>query len=633
MKIGDRARVDDFAWLERWRDEAAARYLAEETAFALERSTTSTDRTSLVSTILRTAAVPSSKMAPYREGEYLYEPRLERSPRREVLLRRRGVLEAPFELVIDRLQEGTRPGELVMTKDHSIVSYLADGKSTQLIRFREPAGAVELPDRLGPASALPVFVDPTQVFWVQTDARGRGFRVLRHRLRTEATEDYLVYEETDPTLDVSIRGARDGSYLFIRSRSPETSEVAMIPMSEPEREPRVLFGRQSGVRYDVEHRHDRFLLLIEGGAPNTRLFTLPESDPFEKFLEPLLEISREISIDRLEVVEDFAVLLGHKGPEPFVRLRELSNDILTRKAKDLEVSLFTGPHRAALVPMQAFRAKVLRFEIQSPLVPKALVDLDLATGTVKQVGAFGSEGFDASGFRIVSGKSSGGVPFTFVGPSKDKKPGPAVVVASCERGPRCAPGFDPRTVAWLQQGMAVLIAHARDDAEVNHVADHAVRTGLVASGHLALYGSELEGVMAARAAREKPEWYQALFLEDALVDPIGTLGGEATPWVLAARARLGNPRVGGVYEAMMSSSPYELLPSGVPVIVVFAEFEGFRERPFDVGKFVAKLRRDAPKVQVRAFFGASGPNGEDLRATAYSVVAEALTGRPDRSAL
>src|SRR5205814_1609382 len=139
------------------------------------------------------------------------------------------------------------------------------------------------------------------------------------RLGSPADGDVLVYQEDDEHFHVGVSLTRSREWVLIGMGSMVTSEVRVVPASQPEAEPRVVTPRRHGVEYDVEHQGDRFLLVTNDDAENFRLVEAPVHDPS-------IENWREVVAHRPDVrllgVDTFAGhLVLHERAEALTRLR------------------------------------------------------------------------------------------------------------------------------------------------------------------------------------------------------------------------------------------------------------------------------------------------------------------------
>ena len=112
--------------------------------------------------------------------------------------------------------------------------------------------------------------DNATFFYTTMDDAHRPYRVWRHRLGTASSDDVLVYEDTDERFFVSVWLTRSEQYVVVSSASKITSEVHVLPASEPEGAFAVIEPRRHGLEYSVDHQGDRFLILHNDGSARLR---------------------------------------------------------------------------------------------------------------------------------------------------------------------------------------------------------------------------------------------------------------------------------------------------------------------------------------------------------------------------
>ena len=59
-----------------------------------------------------------------------------------------------------------------------------------------------------------------------------AYRVMRHRLGTDVSEDVLVYEEKDNRFYTGLWRSRSGDYIMLSHSETDTSEVQLLPADD-----------------------------------------------------------------------------------------------------------------------------------------------------------------------------------------------------------------------------------------------------------------------------------------------------------------------------------------------------------------------------------------------------------------
>src|SRR6266849_1262456 len=127
--------------------------------------------------------------------------------------------------------------------DGALLAWSADttGGEAYALRITDLATGETLPDlvpRTCPGSAWSA--DSRYLFYVVPDQLHRPYQVWRHRVGTEASADVLVLAEDDARFELELRASRSGEVAIITSALRDTTEVRLIPMTDPERGPAVV---------------------------------------------------------------------------------------------------------------------------------------------------------------------------------------------------------------------------------------------------------------------------------------------------------------------------------------------------------------------------------------------------------
>src|SRR3546814_7025154 len=109
-----------------------------------------------------------------------------------------------------------------------------------------------------------VWADDNQtLFYVENDPETLlTVRVKKHVLGTPASDDVLVYEESDDSFYMGIGRTRDDQYICIGVENTVSSEMRCAPAADP-RQFTVLAPRERDVEYDADHHGGRWVVRSE----------------------------------------------------------------------------------------------------------------------------------------------------------------------------------------------------------------------------------------------------------------------------------------------------------------------------------------------------------------------------------
>ena len=144
-------------------------------------------------------------------------------------------------------------------------------------------------------------------FYTRVDAAWRPHEVWRHRLGSQEP-DALVASEPDERFWIGVDDSRDHDWIIIDSSSKLTTEVALLPASDPTAAPRVVAPRRQGVDYSVEVAPDGLWILHNDGAPQFALSRAPLDATSPEQWEPVLAEDPRRRLTGVSVYERAAVV-------------------------------------------------------------------------------------------------------------------------------------------------------------------------------------------------------------------------------------------------------------------------------------------------------------------------------------
>ena len=281
---GDRL-VDEYHWLRAKDDPDVPAYLHAENAYtdAVMKETEAFQQSLYAEMLARIKEDDVS--VPYRRARHFYYARTETGKQYPIYCRKAERLDAPEQVVLDlnALASG-HPffslGAYTVSDDGRWLAYSTDvtGFREYTLYIKDLDTGVLLDVRVEKVSSVAWPADPTILFYATEDDAKRPYRVWRHRLRSDVRD--MLYEEADALYRVGVGRSRSLAWLFMASRSFQSSEWRCLPATAPDGSWRMIHPREKEHEYDVDHRGDRFWIRTNGtGQRNFRLGTAPISSP------------------------------------------------------------------------------------------------------------------------------------------------------------------------------------------------------------------------------------------------------------------------------------------------------------------------------------------------------------------
>jgi oligopeptidase B len=659
---GDRL-VDDYHWLREKDNPEVTAYLHAENGYtdAVLKDTQDFQQALYAEMLARIKEDDVS--VPYRRGRHFYYSRTETGKQYPIYCRKTERLDAPEQVVLDlnALAAG-HPffslGAYTVSDDGRWLAY-----TTDVTGFREYTLAVKdldadalLDVRVEKVSSVAWPADPTILFYATEDDAKRPYRVWRHRLRSDARD--MIYEEDDALFRAGVGRSRSLAWLFIASRSFQSSEWHCLPAASVDGQWRLIHPREKEHEYDVEHRGDRFWIRTNGsGRRNFRLVTAPVEDPSaERWTEEIAH-REEVMLEDLDLFAHHAVL--HEREDGLIRLRVL--DLATGGSHHVA---FPEPTYEVSGDANAeFDVRTYRFRYQSLVTPASVYDYTMDTRELtllKQTPVLG--GYDPARYRserrYAIAADGTRVPISLVHRA-DAPPDatrPMLLTGYGAYGLPYPVTFSSNRLSLLDRGVSFAIAHIRGGGEGGKrwhdagrlknkpntfgdfiaVADHLVASHYTAHEGLVIEGGSAGGLLIGAVLNQRPDLATAAVLRVPFVDVINTMLDESLPLTVGEFEEWGNPKERDYYEVMKSYCPYTNLgPRPYSRLLVKTSLNDSQVMYWEPAKYVAKMRFVAPassvifKINMAAGHGGASGRYDYLREIAfdYAFILTRL-GRP-----
>jgi len=292
-----RVRVDDYAWLkdENWqavmRDPSALRpdiraHLEAENAYLRAVLADTEDLQDELFAEMKGRIKEDDSSVPAPDGPFDYYARYAVGAQHPVYarrLRRDGAGEEVL-LDVDALAKGHAYFQVAAaghSDDHALFAWAEDAQGSEYyaIKVRDLSTGEVLEGPVETSTGDFAFSpDSEWLFWTFRDENGRPSKIYRRPAR--GGSDELVYAEPDEGFFLSVGVTSSRAFIVVSCGNQETSEVLLIPSGTPTHAPRVVEPRTPGLRYDLDHWGDRFVIRTNAGdAVDFKLCFADQADP------------------------------------------------------------------------------------------------------------------------------------------------------------------------------------------------------------------------------------------------------------------------------------------------------------------------------------------------------------------
>ena len=527
---------------------------------------------------------------------------------------------ADAQTILDEpaLAEGSeyfRLGSASVSNDGALLAYSADTDGSERFRLTvKDIGTGEIREEVieGTIGSAVWAADDASFFYTLVDENWRPWQVRRHVLGEAVDNDSVVYEETDPGFFVGLSITTSREYIIIGAGDHVTSEVRLIPASDPGSAAVLVSPRRTDHEYSVDHQGDRFVIRTNDTHKNTRLAAAPADDPAEQSWMPLVDASDSHYIRAFKAFRDFIAVEERIDGLDHIRL-------IDRAGESVYIPFPESAYTVHLDANPEFQTDTLRLEYASMVTPTTVFDYHLRTKEleVRKVQQVPS-GYDASeyvtGRALAAARDGAQVPVSLVRRRDTPVDGtaPLYLYGYGAYGYAIPPSFSTTRLSLLDRGFIFAIAHIRGGDDLGYhwyeagklerrantfndfvdVARYLAEQGYGRPGRIAIAGGSAGGQLMGAVVNQAPELWGAVAAHVPFVDALNTMLDDSLPLTPIEWPEWGNPiEDKHAFEYIRSYSPYDQLKRrDYPPILVTAGLNDPRVTYWEPAKYVAKLR-------------------------------------------
>ena len=555
---------------------------------------------------------------PQRRGDYLYWSEFEEGAEYRKYYRK-PVAGGDDVLILDEnaLAEGVeyfRLGAFSVSQNGRYLAYSADtnGSERFTARIKDLETGELLPDEIpGTLSDLVWVKNDTALVYGTADDNWRVHDATMHVLGTPVSEDVELYRETmDEGFRVGTGLSAQEDWLIISTGDNETSEVRLVPASDPTAEPVLVKPRSKGVEYDVDVRDGLVWVHTNDDHVNFRLATAKLETPGD--WTTLISGSDEFYLTGFELFKDFYVTEGRLRGLDQIQLRSYKDANLVKPIAFAEASFSAG-----LSNNPEYDQDTLRLAYESMVTPDSVYDYHVATGELELLKQQEiPSGYDPALYTTerveIAARDGTMVPVSIIMRKDRPKTGPLHLYAYGAYGYAVPPGFSTSRLSLVDRGYAYAIAHIRGGDDLGRkwylqgklnertntfndfvdVAKGLVAKGYTEKGRISISGGSAGGELMGAVVNTDPELWGAVVAHVPFVDVLSTMLDGELPLTPGEWPEWGNPILSKqAFAYILSYSPYDQVTAqDYPPMLVTAGLNDPRVTYWEPAKWVAKLR-------------------------------------------
>lgn len=626
-----RTRTDDYAWMkdDNWqkvlRDPGLIKadvkaHLTAENAYAKAMLASTEALQQKMFEEMKGRIKEDDASVPAKDGPFEYYTRFEKGAQHPIHARKPsgGGTE---EILLDEEKESRgkafyQVGAAGHSPDHKLYAYAVDEQGSEVYRVhvKDLASGQVLESPVESTTGDFCFSPDSQwLFWTFRDDNGRPAKIYRRPARGTAKDDVLIYDEPDEGFFIGVGVTASEKFMVISCGNQETSEALIIPAAAPTADPVVFHPREVGVRYEVEHWNDHFVIRTNAdGAVDWKLVTCPETATGKANWKDWIPHQPGRLISGAMAFKAW-----------FVRLEKV--DALNR----VTVTALNGDEHAIAFDEAAYALSLeggyeydtdnLRFVYNSMTTPRQWFDYDMKSRqrTLRKTQEIPS-GHDPAQYetRRLNAKAPDGTDVPVFILMKKGTPldgsAPLLLYGYGSYGIAMEPSFSIRNLSLVDRGWIWATACPRGGSEKGWgwfldgkkfkkkntftdfiaCAEHLHATGYGKPSNTVAYGGSAGGLLMGAITNMRPDLFAGIIAAVPFVDVVNTMSDTSLPLTPPEWPEWGNPLEDkDAYDYIASYSPYDnVAAKPYPAVLATGGLSDPRVTYWEPEKWTAKLR-------------------------------------------
>ena len=639
MTMHGHTRVDNYYWLNERENPEVLAYLEAENQYADACLKPTEPLQEQLFKEMTGRIKQDDNSVPVKIRDYYHYTRYEEGKEYPLFCRKKHSLEASEEILLDCnvLAEGHAffdIGEVSLSEDDRLLAYSVDTVSRRIytVYVKDLASGELVGEPIENTSGNVVWAsDNKTLFYGVKDETLRPYKIMRHRLGTNPSDDVMVFEEKDETFVTYINKTKSRKYLIISSDSTLSSECRILESDRPEGDFRVFQERQPDMLYGIDHYRKHFYIQTNAdGAKNYKIMRTPVGKTGKSNWEEVVPHREQVMIEGVTIFDRFFVIEEREGG--LVKIRVKSWDGST----DYYIDFGEPTYTAGVGANPDFEAVTLRYSYNSMTTPSSVYEFDMEKRTktlLKRqeiVGGYNPEDYVTE--RLMAPSHDGVlVPISIVYKKakvvepvetpKTKGTGPSTGSGTLDRplvlygygsyGSSTDAYFSLARISLLDRGFIWAIAHIRGGEEMGRqwyddgkmlnkkntfldfiaCAEYLIKNGYTSPQQLFAMGGSAGGLLVGAVTNMRPELWKGVVAQVPFVDVVTTMLDESIPLTTGEYDEWGNPNEKKYYDYMLSYSPYDNVEAkDYPAMLITTGLHDSQVQYWEPAKWAAKLR-------------------------------------------
>lgn len=560
---------------------------------------------------------------PYLRNGYYYITRFEKGGQYPIYSRKKDVDGAHEEILFNVNDEAKgyeffQLGGLNVSPNNQLVAFATDKVSRRqyVIRVKNLETGELYSDEIKNTTGGSVWANDNQtLYYTKKDpVTLRSYKIYKHVLGTDSSEDVEVFYEEDDTFNTYVYKTKSHKFIVIGSYSTVSSEFRVISADKPNGVFRVIQPRERDLEYSLAHYGDYFYIQTnKDDAKNFKLMKTRIHQTTKEHWVDVIPHRADTLLEDISIFKDFLVLEERSNGLNKIRI------IRWDGSDDYYLPFDEETYSVGVYPNPEFDTDVIRYSYNSLTTPNSVIDFNMSNQTKdikKEQEVLGGH-FDKNNYKSkriwATARDGQKVAISLVHHKNTRlgKDTPMLQYAYGSYGYTISDSFSSTRLSLLDRGFVYAIAHVRGSQYLGRewyeegkmlnkkntfydfidCSKHLIENNYTSPKHLYAMGGSAGGLLMGAILNMNPELYNGVVAAVPFVDVVSTMLDETIPLTTGEFDEWGNPKEKEYYDYILSYSPYDQVQiQDYPNLLVTTGLHDSQVQYWEPAKWVAKLR-------------------------------------------
>lgn len=627
-------RIDNYFWMRLSDQQKEAEnkddqtvkvvdYLNAENAYYDEITAHTSDFQESLFEEMKSRIKEDDESVPYKKNGYYYITKYKKGEQYPIFTRKKESLANHEELLFNvndlaKDHDYFQLGGLNVSRNNELVAFAVDTISRRqyVIQVKNLVTGVVYKDNITNTTGGSVWAnDHKTLFYTKKDPVSlRSYKIFKHVLGTDESEDVEVYHESDETFGVGVSKTKSNDFIVIASYSTLSSEYRVLDANNTSGAFKVIQPREQNLEYSVSQYGNHFYILTnKDGAKNFKLMKTPIDKTLKENWVDVIPHREDTLLEDVSIFKDYLVLEERVNGLNKIRIKRWDN------AKDYYLPFSEETYTAEVYANPDFDTETLRYSYNSMTTPSSVIDFNMhdKSKEIKKEQEVLGGAFDKNNYtskRVWAPTRDGkkvAISLVYRKDTELNENTPVLQYAYGSYGYTIPDGFSTTRLSLLDRGFVYALAHIRGSEylgrewyedgkllkKINTFTDFIdcsqflIENNYTSAGHLYAMGGSAGGLLMGAIVNMNPELYNGIIAAVPFVDVISTMLDETIPLTTGEFDEWGNPKEKIYYDYIKSYSPYDQVKAkAYPNMLITTGYWDSQVQYWEPAKWVAKLR-------------------------------------------